>query len=199
MSQKTRTMPGRSNRTDFERPDRVPPEVERACLRKREDIVVDAIAVRELDSRAGRDREHMGNERLVALVHHRPCRLVLFECAARGDLQVYDRHLRFGNRLQRGCAKVRDAGTPADGHRRATQVDAAGDRAVARGVHRPYPGRAAAARTRAARMASRNGSVFRMSEPVQELRREGVIWRTRPPSRELCWNVVRICTLRITE
>ena len=78
-------------------PDRLGPaggiaaEIERRRLREREHVVVDAIAVRKIDDRAGRDRQHVRRERLVALIHDGVSRLVLLERAARRGFQIHDR------------------------------------------------------------------------------------------------------------
>ena len=50
-------------------PDGIAAEVEAPRRREREHVVVDAVAVREVDDGAGADGEHVGHERLVALVH----------------------------------------------------------------------------------------------------------------------------------
>ena len=71
MSQKTRTMPGRSKRTDLRAAARVAAEVEAVPLREREDVVVRAVAVGEVHGGAGGHGQHVGHERLVALVHDR--------------------------------------------------------------------------------------------------------------------------------
>ena len=65
-------------------------EIKAPDLRQREDIVVDAIAVRELDRGASRDRQHVRHERLVSLIHDGPGGFGLFERTPRRCLEIHD-------------------------------------------------------------------------------------------------------------
>jgi len=64
ISQKTRTTPGWSKRTERDWP-RDSAEVEALRLREGEHVVVDAIGVREVDGAPHGDREDVGHEGLV--------------------------------------------------------------------------------------------------------------------------------------
>ena len=70
---------------------RIVAQIEGFRLRERKHVVVEGIAVREVDNRAGRDREQVRDERLVALIHHGAPRVGPFERAALRGFEIDDR------------------------------------------------------------------------------------------------------------
>src|SRR5215471_19239806 len=119
-------------------PRRVTTEVELSGLREREHVVVDPIAVWEIDDRAGRDRQHVRDEPLAALVHDRTGSLDLFESAPRRGIEVDDRLQTI--RDIEGCGRRPEFGdgwTTLGGRRPASQFHTPGDRPVPSAAYHP--------------------------------------------------------------
>ncbi len=113
-------------------------EIEGPGLRERKHVVVELVGVREVDRRAGRDREHVRHERLVALIHHGVAALARLERAARRRFQIDDRAQQVGQVAPGRRAEIRDARPPLDRRRGPPQLDAAADRCpAARAAGRP--------------------------------------------------------------
>ena len=134
MSQNTRTMPGRSKRTGLRVAGGVAAEIERPRLRERKHVVVERSQFGKVDGRAGRDREHVRHERLVALIHHRAA--APRSSRTRRAAPTRGRRPTAADRARRARAGVPRSATPGRrsiGGGRAAQLDAAADRAAARG------------------------------------------------------------------
>src|SRR5215204_1353230 len=68
----------------------IAPEVELLGLRKREHVVIRAVAVREVDPRARGDREHVRYESLVSLIEARAALLAWLEGRTRRAFEIDD-------------------------------------------------------------------------------------------------------------
>jgi hypothetical protein len=85
--------------------------------------VVRAVVVWKIDNRAGRDREDVGDERLVPLIHAHTDGLTRFERAARRRLEINHRSSRVGKIACGRGAEVADARPPFDAGDDASNVD----------------------------------------------------------------------------
>ena len=167
-------------------------EIERPRLRERKHVVVDAVAVGEVDDRAGGDRQHVRHERLVALIHHGVARFVCLERAARRRLEVDDRPQAIGEVARRRRAEVGDGWPPLAGgaaRRSSTRPRIVPFRAAAPAWPRTTeratatakkPRRRARQRRRRVRACHQNQNTTCAAPSVSV--------GTRPPSRVLCWH-----------
>ena len=96
---------------------RVAAQVEAARLREREDVVVDAVAVREVDRAADGDREHRRDEGLVALVEHRAPGRRRLESRLRCRLEIHDAATAVGGLARRRHPELGHGGPLARGGR----------------------------------------------------------------------------------
>ena len=119
----------------------------------------------------GGDRQHVGDERFVALIHDRARRLGLLERAARRRFEIDDRARAVRQRAAARGTEIGHVGTPLDRRRRPAQVDAAADEArwPIPGAGRGSPG---TAMTR-----TRRDAMTRTRRPPRTLRPR---WRQAP-------------------
>ena len=111
MSQKTRTMPGRSNRDRLGAAGRIAPEIERrASSRARTRCGTCWSLFGKSTVVPGDDREHVRHERLVPLVHPRARLVARVERGARRRFQVDDAAAAVVGAVRRRHPERRDSG-----------------------------------------------------------------------------------------
>ena len=190
MSQKTRTTPGRSNLHRLRAPAGVAAEIEALGARQREDVVVGAIAVGEVDDSAGRDGQQPRYEGLVALVHDRAPGLRLVEGAARRGVEIDQAAPDVGRRRDRfapPCSPTPGRGAGGAASRRMSSRPRMRARLGPAWSAARHRHRCGGASDRATSGHDRDAAPHGHQNHARPGRRPAVSLRTRPASgRELC-------------
>ena len=175
-------------------PGGVAAEVEAPRLREREDVVVRAVVVGEVDRRAHRHRQQVRDERLVPLVHRHATAVAVFERALRRRLEVHDRAPPFDTSRTGPSPR-----SPADGRRSVSEAAAAARRGREWSRPASAPARARQRRQQGHAGRRRWPTERARSEPQRHLQR-GQRRRPHPPRvRSLCCTLPRTIRLRVAD